>query len=219
MYIQDKVIVIAGGASGLGLATARYMVHDKGARVALLDLDVNAGEAAVSELGVESALFVRTDVGDEDSVRVAIDAVVARFGKVHVCINSAAPPAQVSSARFTAKCVEQMARNAPDIGEERGVVIHISPSAIDEDQTGARAARALGEVGVWVNAIVPGLFLTPTTASLGEPTRSALMAQIGAPKRFGDMREFAHCCAFIIENGYLNAETIRLDAASHLRAG
>jgi NAD(P)-dependent dehydrogenase (short-subunit alcohol dehydrogenase family) len=219
MYIQDKVIVIVGGASGLGLATARYMVHDKGARVALLDLDAEAGEAAVSELGGDSALFVRTDVGDEESVRVAIDVVVAKFGKVHVCVNSAAPLTRMSSVKVTEKCVELMARNAPDFGEERGVVINISPDTIDKDQTGVRAARALGEIGVRVNAIAPGLFLTPTTASLGEQVRLALLEQIGAPKRFGDMREFAHCCAFIIENAYLNAETIRLDAASHLRAG
>jgi len=44
------------------------------------------------------------------------------------------------------------------------------------------------------------------------------MTQIEAPKRLGDMREFAHCCAFIVENAYLNGETIRLDAASRLRA-
>ena len=39
-----------------------------------------------------------------------------------------------------------------------------------------------------------------------------------APKRLGDMREFAHCCAFIIENAYVNAETIRLDGATRMRA-
>jgi len=47
---------------------------------------------------------------------------------------------------------------------------------------------------------------------------TALVEHIEAPKRFGDMREFAHCCAFIIENAYVNGETIRLDAASRLRA-
>ena len=55
-------------------------------------------------------------------------------------------------------------------------------------------------------------------ASLDTQIMSALMEQVEAPKRLGDMGEFAHCCAFIIENGYLNAETIRLDAASRLRA-
>jgi 3-hydroxyacyl-CoA dehydrogenase / 3-hydroxy-2-methylbutyryl-CoA dehydrogenase len=47
---------------------------------------------------------------------------------------------------------------------------------------------------------------------------AALKEQMEAPRRLGDMREFAHCCAFIIENAYVNAETIRLDAATRMRA-
>jgi len=46
----------------------------------------------------------------------------------------------------------------------------------------------------------------------------SLVAATEAPKRLGNMREFAHCCAFIIENPYLNGETIRLDGAARLRA-
>ena len=46
--------------------------------------------------------------------------------------------------------------------------------------------------------------------SLDEKVLAALMTNIEAPKRLGDMREFAHCCAFIIENAYCNGETIRL---------
>ena len=47
MHIQDKVIVITGGASGLGLATADYLLQEKGARVAIFDLNVEAGEKVV----------------------------------------------------------------------------------------------------------------------------------------------------------------------------
>jgi NAD(P)-dependent dehydrogenase (short-subunit alcohol dehydrogenase family) len=255
MQIRDKVIVITGGASGLGLATARDLI-DKGARVALLDLNAQAGEQAAAELG-ESSIFVKTDVSDEASVRAAIDTVIAKFGTVHVCINCAAllGPCKVLGkdgkatplARFAqttavnvngvfnvmSKCAEQMAKNAPEAGEERGVVINISSGAAFEGQIGQcayasskaaliglnmPAARELGAIGVRVNAIAPGLFLTPMAAALDERVMAALMEQVEAPKRLGDMREFAHCCAFIIENAYLNGETIRLDAASRLRA-
>ena len=57
MNIEGKVIVITGGASGLGQATARYMVLEKGARVALFDLNRVAGDATVAEVGVDVALF------------------------------------------------------------------------------------------------------------------------------------------------------------------
>jgi len=257
MRIQDKVVVITGGASGLGLATAHYLVQEKGARVALLDLNVEAGEKAVADLGAERAMFVPADVSSEESVQQGVAAVMARFGAIHVCINGAALPAafKVLSkegkaaplARFAqttavnlngvfnvmSKCAEQMARNEPEAGEERGVVINVSSGAAYEGQVGQcaysatkaaiigmnmPAARELGAIGVRVNAIAPGLFLTRMVAALDEKVLSSLKEQMEAPKRLGDMREFAHCCAFIIENAYVNAETIRLDGATRMRA-
>ncbi len=257
MRIQDKVVVITGGASGLGLATARYLAEGKGARIAILDLNGDAGEKAVAEIGAERAMFVQTDVGDEESVQRAVDAVVARFGAIHVCINGAALPvafkllnkegkatplarfAQVTAVNLNgvfnvmSKCAEQMARNEAEAGEERGVVINVSSGAAYEGQVGQSAysatkagiigmsmpaARELGAIGVRVNAIAPGLFLTPMVAALDEKVLNSLKEQMEAPRRLGDMREFAHCCAFIIENAYVNAETIRLDAATRMRA-
>jgi NAD(P)-dependent dehydrogenase (short-subunit alcohol dehydrogenase family) len=256
MRIQDKIIVITGGASGLGLATARYLL-EAGARVALFDMNAEAGAQAVRELGSDHCLFVATDVSDEVSVQLAVDATMARFGAIHVCINCAALPtpckvlnregkasplakfAQVTAVNVNgvfnvmSKCAEQMVKNAPEQGEERGVVINISSGAAFEGQIGQvayaaskaallgmniPAARELGEVGIRVNAIAPGLFLTPMVETLEPKIVEALKSQIEAPKRLGDMREFAHTCAYIIENAYLNAETIRLDAASRLRA-
>jgi NAD(P)-dependent dehydrogenase (short-subunit alcohol dehydrogenase family) len=256
MRIQDKVIVITGGASGLGLATARYMVEDKGARVAILDLNDEAGRQAEADLG-ERAMYLRCDVSDAASAAQALDQVVERFGAIHVCINCAAilGPSKVLGrdgkatplakfAQMTAvnlngvfnmlsQSAERMVRNEPEAGEERGVVINISSGAAYEGQVGQcayaaskagviglnmPAARELGAYGIRVNAIAPGLFLTPMAAQMDEKIVNALKEQIEAPKRFGDMREFAHCCAFIVENAYLNAETIRLDAASRLRA-
>ena len=257
MRIQDKVIVITGGASGLGLATAHYLLREKGARIALLDLNVEAGNKAEAELGSERAIFVATDVGSEASVQNAVDTVMGRFGAIHVCINAAAIPtgfkllgkdgkaaplarfAQTTAVNINgvfnvmSKCAEQMAKNDPEAGEERGVVINVSSGAAYEGQVGQcayaaskaaiigmnmPAARELGAIGVRVNAIAPGLFLTTMVAGLDEKVMASLKEQMEAPKRLGDVREFAHCCAFIIENAYVNAETIRLDAASRLRA-
>ncbi|MCY1357519.1 putative oxidoreductase [compost metagenome] len=257
MRIQDKVIVITGGASGLGLATAHYLVEEKAARVAIFDLNIEAGEKAVADIGADRAMFVQTDVSNEESVQQAVEAVMDKFGAIHVCINGAAVPTgfkilgkegkAAPLARFAqatainlngvfnvmSKCVEQMARNDAEAGEERGVVINVSSGAAYEGQIGQGAysatkagviglnmpaARELAAIGVRVNAIAPGLFLTSMVAALDEKVLSSLKEQMEAPKRLGDMREFAHCCAFIIENAYLNAETIRLDAATRMRA-
>jgi NAD(P)-dependent dehydrogenase (short-subunit alcohol dehydrogenase family) len=256
MQIKGKTIVITGGASGLGFATARYLI-EKGAFVAIFDLNAELGAKAQHELGAEQCLFVPTDVTSEASVQAAIDASVERFGALHVCINCAAIPlpckvlgkdgkatplarfAQVTAVNVNgvfnvmSKCVEKMVLNTPEDGEERGVVINISSGAAYEAQIGqcayaaskaaliglnSPAARELGSVGVRVNAIAPGLFLTPMVKTLDQAVIDSLVGQIEAPKRLGDMREFAHGCAFIIENAYLNGETVRLDAASRLRA-
>lgn len=257
MQIMNKVVVITGGASGLGLATARHLVESRGARVAIFDMNAEAGRTVVRELGEDKAFFVTTNVADEESVQQAVDATMAKFGAIHVCINCAAIPMPVKVlgkdgkatplgkfAQATAvnlngtfnvmsKCVERMAINEPEGGEERGVVINISSGAAYEAQIGqvayaatkagvigmnSPAARELGAIGVRVNAIAPGLFLTPMVKSLDEKVLASLLTQAEAPRRLGDMREFAHCCVFIIENAYLNGETIRLDAASRLRA-
>ena len=257
MRIQDKVVVITGGASGLGLATAHYLVREKGARVAIFDLNVEAGEKASKELGDDRAMFVQTDVSNDEAVQKAVDAVMDRFGAIHVCINGAAIPIAfkvlgkdgkaASVARFAqatavnlngvfnvmSKCAEKMAKNEAEAGEERGVVINVSSGAAYEGQVGQcayaatkaaiigmnmPAARELGAIGVRVNAIAPGLFLTPMVAGLDEKVLNSLKEQMEAPRRFGDMREFAHTCAFVIENAYVNAETIRLDGAARMRS-
>lgn len=53
--------------------------------------------------------------------------------------------------------------------------------------------------------------------ALDEKVIESLINQVEAPKRLGELKEFSHCCEFVIENTYLNGETIRLDAATRLR--
>ena len=75
-------------------------------------------------------------------------------------------------------------------------------------------ARELARHGIRVNAIAPGLFATPMAISLGEKVVASLTERIEGPKRLGRPEEFAQCCRFLVENAYINGETIRLDAAT-----
>lgn len=257
MDINGKVIVITGGASGLGQATARYMVREKGARVALFDLNRDAGDATVAELGEDAALFCETDVTSEESIDSAIAKTMDKFGAIHADINAAGIPlpckildrdgkasglkkyAAVINVNLCgvfnvmAKCAEQMAKNEPDDRGERGVVINISSGAAFEGQIGQSAysgskagvngmnmpaARELGALGIRVNSIAPGLFGTPMAKSLDEKVVQSLVNMCEAPNRMGELDEFAHCCAFLIENGYMNGRVVRLDAASVMQS-
>ena len=84
MDINGKVAIVTGGASGLGEATARRL-HESGARIVVLDMNPEKGEAVASELG---GIFVGADVTDEEQVTAAISAAT-ELGELRACINCA----------------------------------------------------------------------------------------------------------------------------------
>src|SRR5216684_5347240 len=116
----------------------------------------------------------------------------------------------------------------PAEGEERGVIINTASVAAFDGQIGQAAysaskggivgmtlpiARELARYGIRVMTIAPGTFDTPMLATLPEPARKALGAQIPFPSRLGQPAEFAALARHIVENPMLNGETIRLDGA------
>jgi NAD(P)-dependent dehydrogenase (short-subunit alcohol dehydrogenase family) len=87
MDIQNNTFIVTGGASGLGLATAR-MIVDNGGNALLLDVDTTTGTQAQSQLG-PNARFVQTDVTDEAGVQNAVSIAQTTFGGLHGAINCA----------------------------------------------------------------------------------------------------------------------------------
>ncbi len=85
--VADKVCVVTGGASGIGLATARALAAE-GGRVAVADIDEAAAGRAAGELGDNATAFA-VDVTDEASVERLYAGVVERFGRLDVCHNNA----------------------------------------------------------------------------------------------------------------------------------
>jgi NAD(P)-dependent dehydrogenase (short-subunit alcohol dehydrogenase family) len=83
MNVQDTVALVVGGGGGFGGATARRL-HAAGAKIAVCDLDEAKGKAVANDLG-PGAIFVRTDVTDEESVQAAIDAA-AELGPLRIAV-------------------------------------------------------------------------------------------------------------------------------------
>ena len=75
------------------------------------------------------------------------------------------------------------------------------------------AARDLAAVGIRVVTIAPGTFDTPLMGFASQETKEGLASTIPFPRRMGDPGEFAALVAHVVENSYLNGETIRLDGA------
>jgi NAD(P)-dependent dehydrogenase (short-subunit alcohol dehydrogenase family) len=125
-----------------------------------------------------------------------------------------------------------MAKLAPLEGGERGVIVSTASIAAYEGQIGQAAysaskggvvamtlpiARELAQFGVRVNAIAPGLFLTPMLRALPQAAQDSLGRSVPYPARLGEPREYAALAAHIVENAYLNGETIRIDGALRLQ--
>ena len=87
MRIEQVKALITGGASGLGLAVANHLVA-KGAKVALLDINDEAGAAAASKLG-DNACFIRTNVSSEEDVTAAVEQAAENNGGLNVAVNCA----------------------------------------------------------------------------------------------------------------------------------
>jgi 3-oxoacyl-[acyl-carrier protein] reductase len=87
MRMQDKVVLVTGGAAGIGRATALRFAGE-GAKVVICDLNAAAGEATARELGPDAA-FYKVNVTSQDEVRQWVADVVARYGRIDVLVNNA----------------------------------------------------------------------------------------------------------------------------------
>jgi NAD(P)-dependent dehydrogenase (short-subunit alcohol dehydrogenase family) len=109
---------------------------------------------------------------------------------------------------------------------ERGAIVNTASVAAFDGQIGQiayaaskggvvamtlPAARDLAPAGIRVVTIAPGIFDTPLLGTLPEDRRAALAADVVFPKRLGDPAEYGALVVSIVETGYLNGETIRLD--------
>jgi NAD(P)-dependent dehydrogenase (short-subunit alcohol dehydrogenase family) len=249
MKANEVKALITGGVSGLGLAVAEKVVA-LGGQAVLLDVNDEAGAAAIAELG-DAASYIQTDVSSETAVQDAVNAAVERMGAVNVAVNCAgilgaarvlgreAPmPLEFFSRVIQVNLVGSfnvckaagaaMEANEPGADGERGVIVNTASVAAFDGQIGQAAysaskggivgmtlpiAREFARIGVRINTIAPGIFWTPMVDGMPEHVQEALSASIPFPSRLGKPKEFAELVMHIVENGYLNGETIRLDGA------
>jgi 3-hydroxyacyl-CoA dehydrogenase / 3-hydroxy-2-methylbutyryl-CoA dehydrogenase len=87
MRLSSKVAVVSGGASGLGAATVERLIAG-GARVAILDRDVDKGRA-LADHHRGKVIFIETDVSNAESAEAAFDRISKNFGAVHICVGCA----------------------------------------------------------------------------------------------------------------------------------
>jgi len=87
MRMKDKVVLVTGGAAGIGKATALRFAEE-GAKVVICDVNEEVGQETVKELGAEAA-FYKVNVADHEEVKKWVDDVVAKYGRVDVIVSNA----------------------------------------------------------------------------------------------------------------------------------
>ncbi|MDX2048154.1 MAG: SDR family NAD(P)-dependent oxidoreductase [Chitinophagaceae bacterium] len=138
----------------------------------------------------------------------------------------------IGSFNMMRLCAADMIAAEPLRDDERGVIISTASVAAYEGQIGQAAyaaskggivsltlpaAREFAQFGIRVNAIAPGLFLTPLLEGLSNEAKQSLSAAIPYPKRLGNADEYAKLVLHIIENNYINGEVIRIDGALRMQ--
>jgi NAD(P)-dependent dehydrogenase (short-subunit alcohol dehydrogenase family) len=134
----------------------------------------------------------------------------------------------VASYRIASLSAEGMAAAEPMEDGERGVIILTASVAAEDAQIGqviygsAKAgvnglvlpmARDLMDIGIRVNAIMPGVFETPLVAGMNPKVKESLAASVPFPKRLGRAEEYASLALEMARNGYFNGQAVRLDGA------
>jgi NAD(P)-dependent dehydrogenase (short-subunit alcohol dehydrogenase family) len=243
MELNGIGALVAGGASGLGEATARELAA-RGARVTVTDVNEERGAALAGEIG---GAFARADVTDEEQVQAAVASVeglrlavsCAGIGWAERTVKRDGPAALqpfetvvrvnlIGTFNVLRLASTAIAAGEPDAEGERGAVVMTASIAAFDGQIGQTAyaaskggvagltlpaARDLARLGIRVCTIAPGLFDTPLLAALPQEARDALGASIPFPPRLGRPEEYAKLACHIAENTMLNGEVLRLDGA------
>jgi NAD(P)-dependent dehydrogenase (short-subunit alcohol dehydrogenase family) len=238
--LQDKVAVVTGGASGIGLATVKAFLN-RGAKVVIGDYNEESGKAIEQQLKetYENVLFVRTNVAEEQSVENLVKAAVDTFGQLDIIFNNAGIGIQKPTHELTAEEYQRVIAVNQD-----GVFYGIKYALREMLKTGGGAiintSSILGTVGeptsipyaaskgavnlitksvaleyadrnIRANAVAPGFIES------GLVNKEALgdfydgLVAKHPIGRLGHPEEIAHAVVFLAENDFVTGTTIHVD--------
>ena len=224
--LQDRVAVITGAGSGIGLASARRLASE-GAKVVAVDIDKAAGQAVADEVG---GRFIAADVASEDDISALFDQVAAEFGRIDVAFNNAgiSPPdddsilttgidawrrvqeVNLTSVYLCCKYVlpHMQRQGKGSIINTASFVAVLGAATSQISYTASKGgvlamSRELGvqfaREGIRVNALCPGPVNTPLLRELfaKDPERAARRLVHVPVGRFAEPEEIAAAVAFL----------------------
>jgi 3-oxoacyl-[acyl-carrier protein] reductase len=241
MEFEKQVVLITGGASGLGKKAAR-LFSERGAHVIIADINEEQGErtaAEITELGGK-ADFISVNVGDEASVQGMIEQVKKQTGRLDVLINNAGITRDGMLHKLTKEKWDQViainltgvylcAKAAIPLMLENGYGRIVNTSSVvgvygNIGQTNYAATKAgvigltktwakeLGRKGITVNAVAPGYIHTPMLNAVPEKILE-MMRQKVPVQRLGESEDIARAYLFLASphSSYINGTVLSVD--------
>ena len=239
LSFTEKVVLITGGAQGIGKETAKKFLQE-GASVVICDYDESAGQAALQEFNNESVDFFKVDVTDSSQIEEMVQSTLDKHGRIDVLINNAGITLdgfltkmketdweKVISVNLSGvfKCTKAVAPTMLKQGS--GVILNAS-SVVglygNIGQTNYAATKAgvigltkswakeFGPKGIRVNAVAPGFIETGMTAAVPEKVLN-FMKEKTPLKKLGKPEDIASAYLFLAsENAnYINGAILSVD--------
>ncbi|RPJ74828.1 MAG: 3-oxoacyl-[acyl-carrier-protein] reductase [Desulfobacteraceae bacterium] len=243
MRFNDKVVMVTGGAAGIGRVTAEAFARE-GARLAICDVNPEAGEAAARALG-PAASFEQVDVASEEAVAAWAERVVARYSRIDVLVNNAGITRDALLLRLKASdwdvvmainlkgaflctkavvrhMAQQRAGRIVNVASVVGVAVKISQANYVASKAGLigftkTVAREFAGRGITVNAVAPGFIETQMTAVLSDKIKQAFLAQIPLG-RAGTPQDVADAILFLASDqaAYLTGQVLHVSGGMYM---
>lgn len=240
--LEGKVVVVTGGAQGIGEAYARGLAAE-GASVVVADLNEDAGQGVADEVG---GLFVRTDVSDHDSASACVAAAVAAYGGLDGLVNNAAIYGDMQFdllisvdwdyyRRFMsvnmdgalvmtrAAYPELQKRGGGSVVNQSSTAAYLYSGFYGLAKTGVNGltqqlAHELGGMGIRVNAIAPGPTDTAATRTQAGDAARELVKGL-AIKRMGQPEDLVGACVFLLsdESSWVTGQVLAVDGGQTFR--
>lgn len=240
MKLKDKVALITGGANGIGKVTALKFLQE-GAKVAISDVNEEAGVEAVEELQNHGEIkFYRSDVSNEYEVRTMVEEIIIDFGRIDILVNNAG----ITMDGFLTKMETEAWEKVIDVNltgvyqctkavvpsmMARGSGVILNASSVvgvygNIGQTNYAATKAgvigmtkswakeFGPKGIRVNAVAPGFIVTDMTAKVPEKILD-MMKEKTPLKRLGNPEDIASAYLYLAsdEANYVNGTILNVD--------
>jgi 3-oxoacyl-[acyl-carrier protein] reductase len=243
LLFENKVVMVTGGAAGIGRVTAEAFAKE-GAKVAICDVNLEAGETTAKALGPEAS-FQQVDVSDITSVTGWVERVVTQYGQIDVLVNNAGITrdglimrmkeadwdavlnVNLKSAFNCTKAVsktmvKQRSGRIINLASVVGVIGNPGQANYVASKAGIigltkAVAREFASRGITVNAVAPGFIETDMTASLSDTAKEAMMSIIPLG-RAGSPQDVADAITFLASDkaAYITGQVIHVSGGMYM---